>query len=294
MRTPSVSVVVPTLCGGRLLEAVVTSVLGAPGVRVAELLLVDSGSSKEELLRMRRAGARLRSIDRDAFDHGLTRDLGARETSGEILVFLNQDALPVDGHWLERLVAPFESGDPPAAVQGGIREFPSERLAELGRRRFYWDSCGPRFYFTRESEAWIARHGGIGFSTVNCAIARWAWEQLPFGPAAILEDKLWQKRAAERGWQIVEAPEAVVWHTHDYDVRSLTRRCVSEGYGWRLVGERYRLGTALGDLARSEVWRDWWRGLRGGALSRPAELLFPVLRPLALWWGNRWARGVLH
>lgn len=294
MRTPSVSVVVPTLCGGRLLEAVVASVVGAPGVYVAELLLVDSGSAEEELLRLRRAGARLRSIDRDSFDHGLTRDFGARETSGDLLVFLNQDALPVDELWLERLVAPFSAPDPPAAVQGGIREFPAERLAELGRRRFYWDSCGPRFYFTRESEAWIARHGGIGFSTVNCAIARWAWEQQPFGPAAILEDKLWQKRAAERGWRIVEAPEAVVWHTHDYDLRSLTRRCVSEGYGWRLVGERYRLGTALGDLARSEVWRDWWRGFRGGALSRPAELLFPLLRPLALWWGNRWARGVLH
>ena len=26
----------------------------------------------------------------------------------------------------------------------------------------------------------------------------------------------------------------------------------------------------------------------------PAEVVFPVVRPLTLWWGNRWGRGVLH
>lgn len=294
MRARSVTVVIPSRSGGRLLEEVVTAVLDAKGDGLERIVLVDSGSSEAERERLRAAGACVLQIEGGTFDHGSTRDLGAGESGGDLLVFLNQDALPVDDSWLERLLAPFSASDPPAAVQGGIREFPPERLAEFGRRRFYWDSCGPRFYFTRESEGWIARHGGIGFSTVNCAIARWAWEQQPFGPAAILEDKLWQKRAAERGWRIVEAPEAAVWHTHDYDLRSLTRRCVSEGYGWRLVGERYGFATAVADATRAEVWRDWRRGVRSGELRRPAELLFPVLRPLALWWGNRWARGVLH
>jgi len=167
-------------------------------------------------------------------------------------------------------------------------------LAELGRRRFYWDSCGPRFYFTSESAAWIARHGGIGFSTVNCAIARWAWERQPFGPAPILEDKIWQKRAGERGWRIDSVAEAAVWHTHDYDLRSLSRRCASEGFGWRGVGVRYGLGDAMRDFARADVWREWWPGLWSGDMRRPAEVLFPAVRPSALWWGSRFARRVLH
>jgi rhamnosyltransferase len=257
-----------------------------------ELVLVDSGSPEEELARLRELGARVETIPSAEFDHGATRDLGAALTRGSILVFLNQDALPIDNRWLDRLLAPFSSPDPPAAVQGGIREFPAERLGELGRRRFFWESCGPRFYFTRESAGWIARHGGIGFSTVNCAIARWAWETVPFGRTAILEDKLWQKQATARGWRIESAPEAAVWHTHDYDLRELLHRCMSEGYGWRLVGERYSLGAALADLRSRDTWREWRRGMRSGEMRSAAERLFPALRPLALWWGNRWARGI--
>jgi rhamnosyltransferase len=43
---------------------------------------------------MSRLGARVISIDPADFDHGLTRDLGARHSEGEVLVFINQDALP--------------------------------------------------------------------------------------------------------------------------------------------------------------------------------------------------------
>jgi len=289
---PEISIVVPTRRGGALLLRAVASIRAQVVERAFELLLVDSGSDEEELAGLAAAGARVERIAPESFDHGLTRDHGATLSRGDVLVFINQDAVPADELWLARLTAPLFAPAPPAAVQGGILEFPAAELAGEGRRRFYWDSCGPRFYFTSESERWIARHGGIGFSTLNCALRREAWRELPFGPAPILEDKLWQGRAAARGLEIVARPEAAVWHTHDYDLRALLRRCASEGYGWRGAGERYRLATALGDAARGAAWREWARGLRARRLRRPAEVFFPLARPLALWWGNRWARGV--
>jgi rhamnosyltransferase len=291
-----ISVVIPTRRGGALLERVARRVLEQRTERSFELLLVDSGSGEDELDRLAALGARIERIEPDSFDHGATRDHGARLARGRILVFLNQDALPVGEKWLDGLTAPFEGPTPPAAVQGAIREFPEEELARDGRRRFAWDSGGPRFYFTRESRGWIGRHGGIGFSTVHCALLRQAWERIPFGTAAILEDKRWQQRASAAGLALVEveAERALVWHSHDYDLRALVRRCVSEGFGWRGLGERYRLTTALSDALGAEVWREWRQARRRGALHGPAELLFPVVRPLALWWGNRWARRVLH
>lgn len=287
-----ISVVVPTRAGGPLLERVARAVLAQATARSFELLLVDSGSRREELERLARLGARVESIPPASFDHGLTRDHAARLARGRTLVFLNQDALPVGERWLDGLTGPLDGPDPPAAVQGAIREFPAEELG--GRRRFFWDSGGPRFYFTSESRAWIARHGGIGFSTVHCAIRRDAWERLPFGRAPILEDKLWQGRAAALGLRIVEAPaeRALVWHSHDYDLRTLARRCASEGFGWRGVGERYGFGLALGDAADRGVWRAWRAARSAGELRTPAERWYPLVRPLALWWGNRWARGV--
>lgn len=284
----SVSVLLPTRRGGALCEQVVQRVMAQRTRRALEVIAVDSGSPETEIEALARAGARVERIEPAQFDHGLTRDLAAARSTGDILVFLNQDALPVGEDWLDRLVEPFESENAPAAVQGAIHEFPGAELAAAGRRRFFWDSCGARFYFTTESREWISRHGGIGFSTVHCALSREAWTELPFGRAPILEDKIWQAGAVRRGLKIVEAPSAIVWHTHDYDLRGLVRRCVSEGFGWRGVDVRYTLAHAWDDLRRAADWREWRRGLRSGEMRRPAEILFPVLRPLALWWGNRW------
>jgi rhamnosyltransferase len=290
----AISVLLPTRRGGALLERVVRAVRAQTGTPPFEILLVDSGSPAGELESLARLGARIESIPPESFDHGTTRDLAAGLASGDLLVYLNQDALPVDERWLARLTAPFAGPDPPAAVQGGIRELPEELLAELGLRRFFWDSCGARFYFTRESRDWIAAHGGIGFSTVNAAFRRSVLRELPFGAAPILEDKKWQAAAHARGLRIVEVPEAAVWHTHDYALGPLLRRCASEGFGWRGVGARYPLRAALADVFTGRVWREWAAGVARGRIRRASELLFPVARPLALWWGNRWSRRVHH
>jgi rhamnosyltransferase len=284
-----VSVLSPTFRGGELAERVVATVFAQRTGRRVEVVIVDSGSPDSERSAYERLGARVIRIPQAEFDHGATRDLAARSSSGAILVLLNQDALPAGPDWLESLLAPFASEPAPVAVQGAILEFPAAALASAGRRRFFWESCGARFYFTSESREWIAGHGGLGFSTVHCAVARKAWEQVPFGPAPILEDKKWQAEAARRGWSIVTAPEAVVWHTHDYDLRGLARRCASEGFGWRTIGVRYPARQALRDLLGAD-WREWRRGLARREMRRPAEIAFPVLRPLALWWGNRWGR----
>ncbi len=290
--TLEVSVILPTRSGGRLLERTLVAIAGQATGRSFEVICIDSGSPPEELAAMRAAGARVIEIPPASFNHGRTRDLGAAHSRGRVLVFLNQDAVPADAHWLERLTEPLFAAVPPAAVQGGIQEFPPQQGD--APRRFFWDSGGPRFNFTRESQGWIARHGGIGFSTVNCAMRREIWRAIPFGWMPILEDKLWQRTAVEREHRIVAVNEALVHHTHDYDLPGLLARSRAEGEGWRWLGERYRLRDALGDACRPSVWREWWRGARRGELGGWAGRLFPVVRPLALYWGNRRASRALR
>ncbi|MCU0306103.1 MAG: glycosyltransferase [Thermoanaerobaculales bacterium] len=282
-----VSIVIPTLDGGDHLDRCLEAIGGQATGRRFEVICVDSGSRESDLETMRRHGARIVPIDRRDFNHGLTRDLGAGLGRGGVVVFLNQDAVPADDGWLEALVAPFDDDEGRlAAVQGGIAEVPDPD------DRFYWDSCGERFYFTSESKGWIEAHGGIGFSTVNCAIRRPVWERYPFGFARIMEDKKWQREVVEAGLTIVARPEALVRHTHVYDGRGLLRRCASEGYGWRALGEPYRLGDMLRDMGDRATLRDLARGLHRRRIRTPAELLFPWLRPAALYWGNRVARDV--
>lgn len=291
-----ITVVIPTRDGGALLRRVVEVVLSQRTRHRFELILVDSGSAPAELAALEEAGAIVRSIEPRAFDHGLTRDLGASLARGRAIVFLNQDALPVGTGWLDGLTAPILADPPVDAVQGAIAEMPDAEFTADGAARFFWGTGGPRFYFTRESKQWIARHGGIGFSTVHCAIRREAWRKLPFGPAPILEDKKWQAEALARGYRIatVGEHEALVWHSHQYDLRSLWRRCASEGFGWRGIGVDYGSRTALVDLLRAPIWREWRSAVASRVRLTPAEFLFPMLRPLALWWGNHCSKSVLH
>lgn len=285
-----VSVVIPCFRGGVMLERCLTELARQECTRPFEVVCLDSGSSPDELAIMVASGARVHVIENRSFNHGLTRDLGAELAVGEILVFLNQDALPADERWLENLTAPLFADDPPAAVQGAMVDFPPDQ-SPVGV--FYWNTCGPRFYFTREMRRWVTRYPGPSFSTVNAALRRDAWRQIPFGWAPFMEDKKWQRSALEAGLRIVAAPDARVFHSHDYSLRSLLLRCQNEGYGWRLLGERYTLSDVLRDLWAPSVWRDLAGGLRRRRFGmKPAELVYPWLRPVAVWYGNRHLSGV--
>jgi hypothetical protein len=107
-----------------------------------------------------------------------------------------------------------------------------------------------------------------------------------------MEDKKWQRSVMAAGHRIAVSPRATVYHTHDYDMRSLVRRCESEGFGWRSLGETYSFTEMALDMVRPQVYLDLARGLAAGRVRNAAELFFPVLRPLSLYRGNRWLRDV--
>jgi len=280
-----ISIVIPTRNGGERLGRCLEAICGQRTDHRFEVLCVDSESNEESLATMRRHDVRIERIPVLEFDHGLTRDLGARLSTGRALVFLNQDAVPCNDAWLERLVEPLFEEERWDAVQGGIRSLPPGQC-------FFWDSTEARFHFTRDMRRWVERYGGIGFSTVNAAIRRSAWEKLPFGRAVIMEDKKWQAAARRAGLEITSRPRAAVFHSHDYDWRSLARRCRDEGVGWRIVGERYSLRDVFADLAAPHVYRQWLRGMRRGRIRSAAELFYPWIRPIMLHVGNRSAADV--
>src|SRR5262245_59139507 len=113
------SVVIPSKNGGRLLGVVLERILGQRAPWPFEVIVIDSGSNAESLEIVRRFPVRLHPLPAAAFNHGRTRDLGASLARGEHLVFVNQDALPCDDHWLSKLIAPLDGGREYAAVQGG-------------------------------------------------------------------------------------------------------------------------------------------------------------------------------
>jgi len=281
-----VSVTLLTYNAGPLLARVLEAIQGQRTSRSIEIVAVDSGSTDGTLAVLAQHDVHVTEIPLREFDFGRTRDLVFEESSGKIVVCLSQDAVPAHEHWLEHLVAPLDSGNFAAACGRSVpdpdREFP----------QFPWERNG-LFYFTREMRAYAKKYGR-GLSNANSAFRREIWEKLRFGEQPIGEDFRFQTKLATAGHTIAFPDGAEVLHHHTYSLPSLYKRCRNEGLGLRAVGCGYGPGDLLMDIARPNVWRAECRELLRGTLRTPAALLFPIVRPCAVFAGSTFARRYLR
>jgi rhamnosyltransferase len=273
-----VSIIIPSLNGGEDLLKSLKVIFSQKTKKKFEVILIDSGTEPAQIKELKEFPITWIPISKRDFNHGLTRDLGAKSASGNFLIFLNQDAIPANENWLDQMVDPFYSEFPPKACQGMMEERKDIPL-------FFWHSCGERFYFTSESKNWIKDYYNLGFSTVNCAISKKVWIDHPFGNIDIMEDKKFQSKVHQEPGDIVYT-KGLVYHSHYYTWNSLSKRCQNEGYGWRLLGVNYSLYQMLKDLFFIKNYLELANGLKQRKITNSAELFFPLLRPFWLFKGN--------
>lgn len=264
--------------GGGLLARSLAAIPEQSTAHDIEVLAVDSGSTDGTVSTLLHAGARVVEIPSEEFNFGRTRDLAYQRAMGEIVVNLSQDAVPAHRDWLERLLAPLEEKS--VAASCGRSVFDPER----GHRQFAWERNG-YFYFTREMVQFRRRYGrGLSFS--NSAVRRSAWEQLRFGAIALGEDFQFQIAAKEAGFALAFPEGAEVLHHHDYTLPALWRRCRDEGAALKQLGCAYNALDLARDLSSPPKFVQFARDIAHARLRTPAEILFPLLRPLAVYSGN--------
>lgn len=117
---PSVSLIIPTLNAGPMFGAVLDAVFAQTMVPT-EVLVIDSSSDDSTVEIAKATPARITVIPREEFCHGGTRHDAFLQTSGDIVCFLNQDALPADDSLIARLV---EALLDPLVVAAFARQLP--------------------------------------------------------------------------------------------------------------------------------------------------------------------------
>lgn len=228
MKTPRATVVVPVLNGAEYLQALVEA-LRTQDLEL-ELLAIDSGSTDGSVASLERAGVRTLRIAAGAFDHGETRNLGAREARGEFVVFLSQDAIPADSSFARRLVEALEADERLAGAFA--RQVPRADADPLTRRDLLaWIAAAPdpRTVFVTDAKrlealAPLERHRLTAFDNVASAVRRSVLLAHPFAPSRFGEDVEWGQRVLCLGYGIAYVPEAVVVHSHRRSARYLFRR----------------------------------------------------------------------
>ena len=253
--------------------------------REVELLIVDSGSTDGSLEIARRHGARVHEIPSREFSHGGTRNLMMGMARGEHVAFLTQDATPAHDGWLAALLEGFEQADDVAAVFGPHDPRPDAShmiKSEMERHFASWGSGGTEIDVQRldSSPEGIAAYrdfpGQLTFlSDVNCAVARWAWERVPYRQVPYAEDQLLGRELIEAGYAKVFHPGARVLHSHDYPPFRFFQRYFDEFRSLREVlgfrqpwGPRRTLNDVRGLVGADKRWLEA-RGVTGPELVRP-------------------------
>ncbi|MCX6006174.1 MAG: glycosyltransferase [Chloroflexi bacterium] len=182
-----------------------------------EVIVIDSGSTDGTLEVARKYPARLHQISPDEFHHSRTRNLGAGMSQGKFVVYITQDALPLDNNWLQKLIDDFSTLQV-AMVVG--RQVPWENTKPP--EKFFYHYNFPAFKIVVQSGSAGYYHDNVFISDVNSAYRKEILLKYQFAENMVMaEDKEIAARFIEAGLTINYEPAAAVYHSHDYGLKEL-------------------------------------------------------------------------
>lgn len=261
----STSVVIPVRDGERFLEELLESVLSQSP---QEVLVIDSGSRDRSLEIARRAkGVGVVQIAPAQFGHGRTRNLGAQKTSGELIAFLTQDAVPVTG-WLDAYREAFSANAGLGAAYGP--HLPRPETSPMVARELiaFFAAMAPT------GEPCVQGPDAMPFlSNVNACYSRKCWAAVRFPDLPYAEDQAFAAAMLEAGWLKAYLPDAGVLHAHDYGAVGFARRYFDEYRGLRTaIGyvEPIDVRTTVWDIASRVKGDNRWMRERGWPVRKRA------------------------
>lgn len=185
-----------------------------------EQALLDP-SLQQRILSMQNAS--LTHIKKSEFDHGGTRNMGARMSRADIILFMTQDAICANEYVIEEMVRPFLEDDTVAAVYGRQMADRKKDFLEAYTRTFNYPAKS-----RKKSKKDLEELGIKTFfcSNVCAAYRRSVHETLGGFPLQTIfnEDMIFASNVILAGYSIYYNANAKVWHWHHYTGMQQLRR----------------------------------------------------------------------
>ena len=171
----------------------------------------------EEAFAARFPAVDLCHIEKKDFDHGATRNLGAKRCSEgtDVLLCMTQDAVPADENLTANLTEPFESDALLAACCARQLAAPGADAAERLSRQFNYPDASR----TKSQEDFPE----LGIKTYFCSNVCAAYRMTLFyrlggfpAPMIFNEDMVFAGRALQAGYRVRYCADARVVHSHNY------------------------------------------------------------------------------
>ena len=278
---PFVSVLMRARNDEILIERALKAIFSQKTELKFEVVVCDDAST--DRTREVAAGFPVRFFERPEgpYKPGRTLNPLVRDARGDVVVFNNSDAVPLDEHWLDELVKPLLAGSrrvfafanqlPRQDAQALVRK-DNDRAFGDGKVQATW-----RFFFSLASSAtWRQNLLDVPFDEdiQYSEDVEWAWRN-----SHLEKDPV----------KVVYCPEARVEHSHNYTMRELAKRFYGEGVADRAIfGDRPTFLREMIGAAR-ETLRDWAYLLPRpkGWLEIPVAPVRRLVQRLSHWRGTR-------
>lgn len=225
-----ISIIIPTLNASENIKKLL-SMLQAQDIKFAEIIIIDSSSVDNTVDIAKRFGAKTIVIPGYTFNHGKTRNRAAIEAHGDILVFMTQDALPLNDMLLRNLTTPLQMSDVAATFGRHIPRSEASPL-EVFARQFNYPDTG-----SIKGIDDIKQYGikTFFFSNVCSAIKKEFFLKAGMFPEGIRanEDMLIAAKLILSGYKVAYVPEAMVIHSHNYSLLKQLRRYYNIGSSFK-------------------------------------------------------------
>lgn len=229
-----VSIVILTKNAKKYIKSVLDKVTNQKLDCEFEVLVIDSGSIDGTLDIIKDYPVRLHEIRPVDFSHSKTRNFAASLASGEYIVYLSQDAEPVNTGWLGCLITPLDKD----ATVGGVfgKQIPTLDADPVNCFRMRWNYgddasvkySGAKSEFPRKS---------FNFSDVNSAVRKNLLLRFPFREdLSFCEDVYLARQFLLNGYKIAYSPEAAVIHSHNHSIPEIFSRYFDVAVAYKKIG----------------------------------------------------------
>jgi len=202
------SVVIPTKNGmSEGFESALRAISRQRGIGEIEVTVVDSGSSDGTVDAAKNYGAKVFQIRPEDFNHGATRNLGADQTTGDLIVFTVQDAIPASEDLFYEMAKALLRDPKLAGVS--VRQLPKSDADHYA----CWERWNHnRFHLEAPPEQLLQL---AGLDNVCSMVKRSVWEKIRFPTTQYAEDLEFGLACFRQGYKIAWLSERATIHSHN-------------------------------------------------------------------------------
>ena len=239
-----VSIIIPTFNGGWRIGNCLDALLQQSAAPEIEILVVNDGST-DDTAAVVQIYPRVKLINQANAGPASARNRGASEATGQIVLFTDDDCVPLAG-WLHSMLEPFHDSQVVGAK--GIYRTRQKQLVA----RFVQVEYEDRYHL-------MAKLPDIDFiDTYSAAFRRDRFLEIggydTSFPVACAEDVEMSYRMSARGWKMKFVPSAIVYHTHPATLSNYLKKKYKFAF-WRILAVRKNPSKGVKDSHTPQIMK---------------------------------------